>query len=220
MRIYNKIFYRTNMEKELNQQEQLAKNLVYYRKEAGLTQLELAEQFNYSDKSVSKWERGEGFPDVFVLKSLADFYGITVDDLYSPERKKIVSQNHSMSKQIFIKLLSVLTGWTAIICVFFFLNIFLKDTAFKPWLLFIYGALVSGILLLIWDFIYRHRFLRMIDTSIILWVGALSIFLTLINVTKVNPVNMATIFIVAIPLEVLEIVWFLYRTNRKKAGRQ
>ena len=64
------------MEKEINQQDLLAKNLAYYRKASGLTQLELAEKFNYSDKSVSKWERGEGFPDVFVLKSLADFYGI------------------------------------------------------------------------------------------------------------------------------------------------
>ena len=54
------------MEKEKNQQELLAKNLAYYRKASGLTQLELAEKFNYSDKSVSKWERGEGFPDVFV----------------------------------------------------------------------------------------------------------------------------------------------------------
>ena len=208
------------MEKELSQQEQLAKNLVYYRKESGLTQLELAEEFNYSDKSVSKWERGEGFPDVFVLKSLADFYGITVDDLYSTERKKIVTQNHSLSKQIYIKLLSIITGWTVTLTVFFFLNAFLKNTAFKPWLLFIYGALMTGILLLIFDFVYRHRFLRMIDTSIIIWVGALSIFLTLINVTNVNPLNMALIFVVAIPLQVLEIVWFLYRTNRKKAERQ
>ena len=208
------------MENELSQQEQLAKNLVYYRKEAGLTQLELAEELNYSDKSVSKWERGEGFPDVFVLKSLADFYGITVDDLYSSERKKIVTQNHSMSKQVFIKALSVLTGWTATIVIFFFLNIFLKDTAFKPWLLFIYGALITGILLLIFDFIYRHRFLKMVDTSIIIWVGALSIFLTLISVTNVNPLNMALIFIVAIPLQVLDIVWFLFGTYKRKAGRQ
>ena len=125
-----------------------------------------------------------------------------------------------MSKQVFIKVLSILIGWTATIVVFFFLNIFLKNVAFKPWILFIYGALMTGILLLIFDFIYRHRFLRMIDTSIIIWMGALSIFLTLINVTNVNPLNMALIFVVAIPLQVLDIVWFLFRTYRKKAGRQ
>ena len=43
-----------------------------------LTQAELAEKINYSDKSISKWERGEGVPDIIILKQLADFYGITV----------------------------------------------------------------------------------------------------------------------------------------------
>ena len=57
----------------------VAKNLAAYRKMSGLTQLELAEKLNYSDKSVSKWERGDGLPDVYVLKTLADFYGVTTD---------------------------------------------------------------------------------------------------------------------------------------------
>ena len=67
------------MEKEINQQELLAKNLAYYRKASGLTQLELAEKFNYSDKSVSKWERDISLPDLDVLCSLADYFQITVE---------------------------------------------------------------------------------------------------------------------------------------------
>ena len=163
------------MENENKQQELLAKNLIYYRKASGLTQLELAEKFNYSDKSISKWERGEGFPDVFVLKSLADFYGITVDDLYASEHKKIVSQNHSLGKQVYIKLFSVGISWLVTLIVFFFLITFLKNTAFKPWLVFVYGVLASAIVLLVWDFIYHHRFLRMIDTTVIIWIGTLSV---------------------------------------------
>ena len=50
----------------------IAHNLVAYRKAAGLTQAEIADKLNYSDKAVSKWERGEGMPDVAVLKTLAD----------------------------------------------------------------------------------------------------------------------------------------------------
>ena len=202
------------MEKELTQQEQLAKNLAYYRKESGLTQLELAEKFNYSDKSVSKWERGEGFPDVFVLKSLADFYGITVDDLYASERKKIASQNHSLGKQVFIKLFSLGIGWVATITCFFFLITLLKNTAFQPWLVFIYGVLVSATLLLIFDFIYHHRFLRMIDTSIIIWVATLSLYLTFLFVLE----NMPLLFVVPIPLQILEVLWFLFHKNKNKTG--
>ena len=67
----------------------IAENLIYYRKAAGLTQLEIAEKFNYSDKSISKWERAEGLPDVLVLKALADFYGIKVDDFFKEEKQKV-----------------------------------------------------------------------------------------------------------------------------------
>ena len=204
------------MEKEINQQELLAKNLVYYRKASGLTQLELAEKFNYSDKSVSKWERGEGFPDVFVLKSLADFYGITVDDFYATEHKKVITTNHSLRKQIYIKLLSIGVGWLVTLLAFFLLNTLLdKNAPFQTWLVFIYGVVITGIILLVWDFIYHHRFLRMIDTSIIIWSTAMTIYFTLLII---NVANLPLIFIVAVPLEILEIIWFLYRRNKKRTG--
>ena len=204
------------MEKEINQQELLAKNLTYYRKASGLTQLELAEKFNYSDKSVSKWERGEGFPDIFVLKSLADFYGITVDDFYSQEHKKVSTQSHSPRKQIYLKLLSVGIGWLVTLLTFFLLNTLLVEgVKFQTWLVFIYGALISGIILLVWDFIYHLRFLRMIDTSIIVWTATLSLYFTLLVLLDQN---LYLIFIVAIPLQVLEILWYLYRRNKNKTG--
>lgn len=206
------------MEKENNQQELLAKNLAYYRKASGLTQLELAEKFNYSDKSVSKWERGEGFPDVFVLKSLADFYGISVDDFYLEEKKQIVSQNHSLTKQIYIKLLSVGIGWTVTLIAFFLLNTLLpSDAKFQTWLNFIYGGLITGIILLVWDFIYHHRLLRVIDTSIVIWMGALTLYLTLLVILGPKH-NYPLIFVVGVPLEILEIIWFLFRRNKKKTG--
>ena len=206
------------MEKENNQQELLAKNLAYYRKASGLTQLELAEKFNYSDKSVSKWERGEGFPDVFVLKSLADFYGISVDDFYLEEKKKITSQNHSLTKQVYIKLLSVGIGWTVTLIAFFLLNTLLPaDAKFQTWLNFIYGGLITGIILLVFDFIYHHRFLRVIDTSIIIWMGALTLYLTILVILGPQH-NYPLIFVVGVPLEILEIVWFLFRRNKKKTG--
>ena len=59
----------------------LAANLAELRKEENLTQAEFAAQFNYSDKAVSKWERGDSLPDVVMLKTIADLYGMRVDDL-------------------------------------------------------------------------------------------------------------------------------------------
>ncbi len=198
----------------INQQEQLAKNLAYYRKASGLTQLELAEKFNYSDKSVSKWERGEGFPDIFVLKSLADFYGINVDDFFQSEHKAVKISQSKKRKQTYLKLLSVGLGWLVVTLTFFLLNTLMGDRfAFKPWLTFIYGTLITGIILVVWEFIYHNRFLRMIATSIIIWTTALSLFLTFLVVMNRS---LPLLFIVAIPVEILEIIWYLFRRNRKK----
>lgn len=59
----------------------LAANIAAGRKNAGMTQAQLAEVLGYSDKTVSKWERAEGIPDVLCLKRMADTFGVRVDDL-------------------------------------------------------------------------------------------------------------------------------------------
>ncbi|MBQ8371183.1 MAG: helix-turn-helix domain-containing protein [Clostridia bacterium] len=63
----------------------IAANIAVLRKASGMTQAGLAEKIGYSDKSISKWERGEGIPDVICLKQMADLLGVTVDALLSDE---------------------------------------------------------------------------------------------------------------------------------------
>ena len=72
------------MEKIENIKKNIKENLVKYRKNAGLTQAQLAEKLGYSDKTISKWEREEGVPDIYILKEIADLYGVTVNDLITP----------------------------------------------------------------------------------------------------------------------------------------
>ena len=92
----------------------VAKNLVINRKNKNLTQMELAEKINYSDKVISKWERGESLPGIEALKILADFYEITVDDLIS--KRDIIKENKKtnlvMMKQV--KGASKLFRWSAL----------------------------------------------------------------------------------------------------------
>lgn len=65
--------------------ENIAKNITALRKNAGMTQARLAEELGYSDKSISKWERAEGIPDVICLKRIADLFGVSVDEIISDE---------------------------------------------------------------------------------------------------------------------------------------
>ena len=72
---------------EKAQNEIIAQNLSLYRKLNGLTQSELAEAIGYSNKSISKWERGDGMPDILVLIFLSDIYGVTVSELIGQTQK-------------------------------------------------------------------------------------------------------------------------------------
>lgn len=56
------------------------------RKERGVTQLELAQKINVTDKAVSKWERGVGFPDIKIIEALAEALGVSVSELMNGER--------------------------------------------------------------------------------------------------------------------------------------
>ena len=83
----------------------IGKNITKLRTSSKLTQAEFAEQLNYTDKAVSKWERGESLPDIVILKQIADMFGVKVDYLLSEHfddekpivgaEKKIRDRNNS-----------------------------------------------------------------------------------------------------------------------------
>ena len=91
----------------------IAENIAYYRKLNGDTQAGLAEKLSYSDKSVSKWERGDGTPDIFILSHIASLYGITVQDLL---REKKVAKTRT--RHLLISLLSVGLVWLVMTVLF------------------------------------------------------------------------------------------------------
>lgn len=72
----------------------LSENLYSLRKKKGLSQEEFAEKINISRHAVSKWERGEAYPDTENLIMIADFYGITLDDLVNaPDASECIDRD-------------------------------------------------------------------------------------------------------------------------------
>lgn len=71
--------------------EIVGKNLVTLRKAKGMTQMQLAEEIHYSDKSISKWENGYALPTVDILLDLAQYYGVTVDYLCTAQSEEDIA---------------------------------------------------------------------------------------------------------------------------------
>lgn len=199
------------MEEKKTQEQIIAENLVYYRKAMGLTQLEIAEQFNYSDKSISKWERAEGLPDALVLKALADFYGIRVDDFFRVEKRRLIMSKKS--KHWFIVGLSEVLLWLVFGLTFVILSLALP-TVFHWWLIFIYAATASFILAVVWAGIYHKKFFQLLATSGIIWHGILGLYLTMLFYTTLP--NLWLLWLIGIPLEGLAVLWYFLKRYSKK----
>ena len=192
------------MEKYENITALIAENLIYYRKKAKLTQGEVAAKLAYSDKSVSKWERAEGVPDIHVLVELAKLYGLTVNDFVTKKKKERIA-NRFISK-LLITSMAIGLVWLCATIAFFVLRFFMPttDQFFKAWLTFIYALPISFIVAIVFSSIYFNKLATMISVSGLVWTIALSIFLTFINYEE-----MWLIFIVAVPLQVLVVAFFL-----------
>ena len=199
------------MEKYENLTAIIAENLVYYRKKAKLTQSELAAKLNYSDKSISKWERAEGVPDIHILVQLAKLYGLSVNDFVSRRKKEKVA-NRFFSK-VLITLMAIGLVWLVAAIAFFTIRIIgIEDTTFiKSWHIFIYAIPVSCIIGIIFTALYFNKWLTMIAVSGLCWTLALSIHVSLRSYE-----NMGLIYVVMVPFQVLVILFFGLMIRRKK----
>ena len=66
----------------MSKRDIISKNILSLRKKAGYTQAELADKLNYSDKAISKWERGESLPDAEMLYNIATLFGVEIGYLF------------------------------------------------------------------------------------------------------------------------------------------
>ena len=205
---------------------QLGENIVTYRKRSGLTQARLAEQLNYSDKAVSKWERGESMPDVMTLVQLAELFEITVDDLLRDpneipaetggriEQAMEVAVEKTLkrkaNKRVILALCSLLVWFVAL---FVYVVVSSMDIP-KSWVTFFYAIPADAIVQLsmrsAWhDFRWNKTLI-----SIIMWGSILSIYMTLMVFWGLN---IWKLFLLGIPGQLAIWLWFrMYRKSPKE----
>ena len=197
---------------------QIGANIAAYRKRAGMTQMGLAEKLNYSDKAISKWERGESVPDVLTLVQMTEQFGITVNDLLEdpnalPEETGVVQQameqvvektlKRKADKGIILKLSSILCWFVALL-----LYVVLSAIPFTEawsWLFFVYAIPANAIVLLslrsAWhDFRWNKALI-----SVIMWGSLLSVYVTLFVFLEWNIWKM---FLLGLPGQLAIFLWF------------
>ncbi len=194
------------MMNETEIREIFARNLANYRKANNLTQLQLAEKLNYSDKSISKWERKEGLPDVVILLRIAETFGITVNDLLRPGIR-LKRPRHKLSR-LLITMIAFTTVWFVATTVFVLLGIFFPDLG-KTWLAFIYAIPVSLLVLSIYSRLWAQLFYQFLTISLLSWSLPLSIYLSF------DFDKLWLLFIAIIPLQILTALYYVLKSRNR-----
>lgn len=197
--------------------EIIAKNLAFYRKNAKLTQLELANKLNYSDKAISKWERGDSIPDVFILKQLADLYRIKVDDFMHVDKngkpRLSLSKKFEMNRRALITVMSICFVWLFAVGIFVLFSLTGNNIIYPLWLVFIYALPLSSFVAMLFSIKWFKRVVIFIFASLLVWTLTLSIYISFINSE-----GLWLIFLIAVVVQILLIIWYfiIYINNKIK----
>ena len=192
----------------------VAQNMITLRKHKGLTQAELAEQFNYSDKAVCRWERGDTMPDINVLYSLCEFYDISMNDLVDPDFQVIAvtkQEKKTRSYEIWFSILLGSVVWLAA-TVWFASSLTLFSDPY--WLAFVWAVPASCIMILYSLRRITNWIAKIIISSIMSWTLITAFFL---HILVWGDVNVWSVFLIGLPLQALIILWNRVRKFRQAA---
>lgn len=202
--------------------EIFAKNLSALRQEAGMTQLELGDRLNYSDKTVSKWERGESIPDAGILKQIGDVFGVSVDYLleedhdahvqWTPEEspsEEALHMKHKTIQRLVQSGIWLFSFFIIVVCWVFTRKFF--------WLILIWTFPISFLLAIIFTSLWSRHKGR--DNYIFISLFILSI-LTAIYLSALH-YNLWMLFLLMIPVEILMYFCFkLYFDKKKRTAKK
>ena len=187
-------------EKDLK--EIVAQNIFYLRTLHHMTQYELGEQLNYSDKAVSKWEKAGGIPDVYVIKNMAELFGVTVDYMlteHSEQDKKIEKKSVNTGGRALVLNVAMISVMTVALFIFV---IFSFVTEKYLWQVFIFALPVVAIIGIVFSAVWHRTFGLFTFISMLLWTLILTVYLA------IGDYDMWLIFLLGIPAQVIIFLSF------------
>ncbi len=185
----------------------IGKNIMRLRKAADMTQSELAEKLNYSDKSVSKWEQGNGIPDVRILVQIAEYFHVSVDDLLREQpAKPVLPARTKLFRRLVILALSVGLCWlAAVVC--FVLGGIISPATGGMWLAFVYAVPASAVVVVVFSCVWSWKWVRFVSVSLLVWSTLACAYLTVWWVVP-HP-TLWLIFLIGVPLQFLAVFGLL-----------
>lgn len=185
----------------------VAQNIYYLRTQNFMTQFELGEKLNYSDKAISKWERGDGIPDAYVLKKMSELFGVTVDYILSEHTEQERKLEPKKTKMSLAMLANVIMISIATVALLVFVIIAIADKGNYQWQIFIYAIPAIIIVGIVFSVILKNKIMGVISVSGLCWSILLVIYFALWSFRN----DYATWMILLLGLPIQLIVIFSYK---------
>ena len=163
----------------------------------------IAEKLNYSDKAVSKWERGESLPDVYVLTRIAEQYGISVGVLIGESQPEIQD-----SPYLHVFIFSFSVALTFLIATILIVTFEIFNVPFNTWLFFLYAGLLSALEAVIFTSLWWGLWRQLAAWSSLIWLGGLTVLLTIPGIVATKSL------MICAALQAMVVFWILYRRSR------
>lgn len=193
----------------------VAKNITELRLLNNMTQMELAEKLNYSDKTISKWERAESSPDIAVLVKIAEIFGVTLDYLVKSENIEESVKEHKKEETKYnrkaIAYISESVAWVIAIFAFIITTLIVGDTTFQ-WLYFVYALPIVLIVKLVFNSVWfnpRHNYLII---SFLLWSILATIHITFLYFG----INVSLVYFLGVAGQIVIILWSFIKKPKFK----
>ncbi|MBE6911192.1 MAG: helix-turn-helix transcriptional regulator [Ruminococcaceae bacterium] len=195
----------------------IAKNIASLRREREMTQFELAEKLNYSDKAISKWERGESVPDIVVLKQIADLFGVTVDWLLEEEHAKPKRSTEFLKNRFknrsFITCISIVLVWLIAATTFVIADTFRGYGISHYWLSFLFAVPITCIVWLVFNTLWFNKRLNFFIISLLMWSILTCIYVPLLIL---GSTNIRFIWVLGAIGQIIIILWSRIKRVKKQ----
>ena len=192
----------------------VAKNISELRQSNNMTQLELAEKINYSDKAISKWERAESSPDISVLVDIANVFGVTVDYLVKAEHTETSVIEEDAPKRNYnrkpIAYIAESVAWLVAIAAFIVTTLIVKEVTFQ-FLYFIYALPIVLIVKLVFNSIWFNPRNNYWIISALMWSILAAVQIT----CSYFGINVALIYLLGVAGQIVIVLWSLICKPKK-----
>lgn len=198
----------------------IANNIASLRQAKGMTQLDLATQLNYSDKAVSKWERGESLPDISVLMEIAELFGVNLDYLVQEEHPRIKEKKKkeplaARYNRGFITGVSILLVWFLSVFAFVLASLILDEWR-GQWLSFLYAVPVCLVVWLTLNSTWFDARVNYLIISLLMWSGLAAIHISLLVFCGINT---WLLYLLGAPGQIIILFWSKIKRRPKKTEK-